>query len=184
MSKSDRKNQQNWQFICYLLISFLVGLTVSFIAYRVMYSSSGDIKEIKIEIVADSTHTEKRIKAKLDSLLTIKLQNDIQLVEKKNDGRFEVLTWSSVLVITLLLVFITINFIVSSAKVREIVDTEMDKRTDDIKTKTESLEKTYKEKLAEMENLAEIARKESQKIFDYSELARQIVEDNFKNKEK
>ena len=86
-----------------------------------------EFRVIKIEIVENDSVKATTIKAKLDSLINLKLENDIKLVEEKNDGRFEVLTWSATLLITLLALFITINFIVSVSKVREIVDVELDK---------------------------------------------------------
>ncbi len=163
-----------------------MGLQLLFLAFKVFYSGTDEFSVIKVELIKDSLNTEKVIKSKLDSILTLKLQNDIQLVEKKNDGRFEVLTWSSVLVITLLLVFATINFIISSSKVKEVVDSEMDKKFDeieskaekfigDIKSKTETFTKTYEKQLIEIEELVENAKKESEKVKDYSDLAEQII---------
>jgi hypothetical protein len=58
---------------------------------------------------------------RLDSLSNLKLESAISSVEKKNDGRFEVLTWSAVLVLTLLAAFAGLNYVASLAKIKEIV---------------------------------------------------------------
>lgn len=159
----------NWKSISYFLITLLIGIFVGFAAFTVWDTSHQSSNIPQFEIIQDVASKGKTIKTRLDSLANIKLQYEIQLVEKKNDGRFEVLTWSSVLVLTLLLVFITVNFIISSAKVRELVDIEIEKKTDEIKKKTDSLIEIYEAKFKEISKLEnELGTKtaEAEKVFE------------------
>ena len=76
--------------------------------------------------------TDTRLKTKADTVAMLRLETAIAAVERKNDGRFEVLTWSAALLITLLVIFISFNFIVSQSKVKELVEEAIDKKTADI----------------------------------------------------
>ena len=76
--------------------------------------------------------TDTRLKTKADTVAMRRLETAIAAVERKNDGRFEVLTWSAALLITLLVIFISFNFIVSQSKVKELVEEAIDKKTADI----------------------------------------------------
>lgn len=180
MSNSKNRVIESWKNTSLSLIFLIVGIAIGFIYFKVITIGSQDFSVIKVNIVKDSITTEQSVKAKLDSILGLKIQNDIQLVEKKNDGRFEVLAWSSVLVLTLLLVFITINFIVSSSKVRELVDEEIDRRTEEIKEQTKSFEEYYKNKIIELDSLSAEARKVSLEIKEYSAFAENLIKNQLK----
>ena len=82
---------------------------------------------------------DTRLKTKADTVAMLRLETAIAAVERKNDGRFEVLTWSAALLITLLVIFISVNFIISQAKVKELVEEAIDKKTGDIQKSAEQV---------------------------------------------
>ena len=106
---------------------------------------------VKYEVTIVKSKDDKSIK--LDSLQYLKLENAIQQVEKKNDGRFEVLTWSSVLVLTVIALLLTINFFVSESKVKELVDKAIDEKTNKIIASTQEVRKQIEENADEIEKI-------------------------------
>ncbi len=163
------KNQSsmNWRIVSNLIIACFIGFIIGFVTFKVTTKIDSIPQGVKYEIIASNITDNTAIKAKLDSLNTIRLENLIALVEKKNDGRFEVLTWSAVLVLTLLAAFITINFIISSAKVKEIVDIEIDRKTEDLRTKARDLLAELESKIQEFDNLSDEAEKSYNKTIEY-----------------
>jgi uncharacterized membrane-anchored protein YhcB (DUF1043 family) len=157
-------NSFDWKRTTYILIALMIGALVGFLASQLVDKNATHSATKIYEITPNDVKKGVVVKAKIDSVAILKLQNEILLVEKKNDGRFEVLTWSSVLVMTLLLVFITVNFIVSSSKVREIVDIEIDKRTEDIKKRSDDFVENYARHERDMQALIEESEKEFEKM--------------------
>lgn len=169
IKKKIKRNTNYWKQISYYLLALLGGIFLSFLSFQVYNSGKQEFSVIKVQILQDSIVSSKIVKAKMDSIATLKVQNDIQLVEKKNDGRFEVLTWSASLLITLLAIFITFNFIVSSSKVKELVDEEMDKRNKEMVQANNKLQKKYKLEIEKIEELSKKAKKAFEEIIAYTE---------------
>lgn len=163
------KKYSAYKIALYLAIALIFGFWIGFLYFKMLNTGNEDFRVLKIEIVQDNVIKSATVKAKLDSIVGLKLENDIKLVEEKNDGRFEVLTWSATLLITLLALFITVNFIVSISKVREIVDIELDKRTQEIKQISEKLKENYEAKTKEMDGITDETQKAFLKLTDYIE---------------
>jgi cytoskeletal protein RodZ len=163
--------QKNWRYIALGLIIFFCGFLIGFTYFKVVSGLEVVSQNIKHEIILKNPQNID-LKLKLDSLSNLRLENAIALVEKKNDGRFEVLTWSAVLVLTLLAAFITVNFIISSAKVREIVDIEIDKKNEEIRNKNEDSMAIIESRMEEIDKLGDEAEKAYMEAIEYS---KQIV---------
>ncbi len=130
MSKS--KTYSSWKIAFYVLLGIMLAMMTGYASYKLFSVSNPSPQVVRHDIIITSKDSAKIV---FDSLSVIRLENAIGLVEKKNDGRFEVLTWATVLIITLLAGFITINFIVSSTRVKEIVDEKVDEKIKGIQDK-------------------------------------------------
>lgn len=149
------KNVFTWQFTAIIVFCFTIGFFASFLLMKYIVESSRDIKEIKIIEVT----TKGSSPLKIDTLSVLKLQNSIDLVAQKNDGRFEILGWGAALVIAMFVAFLTFNVIVSTGKVKEIVDEEIDKKSEKIEETLNDLVRksteAYNKILEISENLGE-----------------------------
>jgi uncharacterized membrane protein YjfL (UPF0719 family) len=163
--------QITWKGSTYAILLFILGIIVGFLFNKVNSKIESINKTQRFEIVTSNSRDSSITQMRLDSLNSLRLENTINSIEKKNDGRFEVLTWSSVLVITLLLAFITINFIVSAAKVKEVVDFEIDKRSDEI-TKRLNLQFDNVEKL--VNKISNIAIEAEEKLNEINSLLARV----------
>jgi hypothetical protein len=115
----------------HIIYAFLLWISSSVfgVVANNIYHKCYDIdKTTHFEIVVSTLRDSSIVKARLDSLSNLKLESAIASVEKKNDGRFEVLTWSAVLILTLLAALAAFNFIASSLQVKEEVDIALEKR--------------------------------------------------------
>lgn len=123
---------ENFQYYALVaVIFFIIGIFFNF------HFFAPKINHVKYEISVVEQKNKKTVK--IDSIAMLKLENMIAQVEKKNDGRFEVLTWSSAFIITIIALLLTINFFVSASKVKELVDDEIEKRTSDIVEKAKKM---------------------------------------------
>ena len=123
---------------------------------------------VKYEVTIVKSKDDKSIK--LDSLQYLKLENAIQQVEKKNDGRFEVLTWSSAFVLTVIVLLLTVNFFVSSSKVKELVDEAIDEKTSKILKKANKTLADIEEQKIAIEKKVEEAEIELNTLIIYDKI--------------
>lgn len=137
------------QYVAIVFFSVLISSLCTFFISHWKDESTHNIQEFRI------TNNQNKVlkEAKMDSLSILKLQNSIDLISQKNDGRFEVLGWGAALLISIFVAFLTFNAIVSTGKVRELVDSEIEK-------KSTSLETQLSTKLTELNNI--VARAEDE----------------------
>ena len=143
------KNIFTWQFTVIIASCFLLSYLTNHLLTRDLIKSTHSVQEVRI--INNQIGNGKLVK--IDSLSVLKLQNSIDLVVQKNDGRFEVLTWGSAIVITIFIAFLTFNVIVSTGKVREVVDAEIEK-------KSANLDKIFADKLKELDDMIKNAEEE------------------------
>ncbi|MEY4539300.1 MAG: hypothetical protein RLZZ306_1057, partial [Bacteroidota bacterium] len=101
-----------WHYVFTIIISFLLGFCLNSLFFSWKSNITRNVQEIRIV----NTPSNGIKPVKLDSIATLKLQNSIDLIESKNNGRFEVLTWSAYLVVLLFISFMTLNVIISTGK--------------------------------------------------------------------
>jgi len=80
------------------------------------------------------------------------LKNEIKRIEDINDKRFELLAWFLAILISIVTVFLTFQFINSKATVRDIAYEELNKIIPDINTLVEERTWFIKSELNEMKN--------------------------------
>lgn len=147
------KNVFTHQYVAIIVFTFLLGYFSNGLFSSWKLNSTQNTHEIKLVF----TQQKGFNLVKVDSLAILKLQNSIDLIETKNNGRFEVLTWAAYLVIILFVSFMTFNVVISTGKVKEVVDNEIEK-------KSKKLEKLLSSKLVEFNDLAVKAEKEITKL--------------------
>lgn len=118
------------QYVAILFFSVLISSICTLLVSHWKDESNLNIQEIRIVNNQNKTLGE----VKMDSLSILKLQNSIDLISQKNDGRFEVLGWGAALLISIFVAFLTFNAIVSTGKVRELVDSEIEKKSASLET--------------------------------------------------
>lgn len=121
-------SNKTWENIVYKLIILIFVLITGYFGGIVYIKLTATDKSNPISLKINDISKNNR----LDSLAVIKLENEIKLVENKNDGRFEVLTWSATLLISLLVILMGVNFISSNAKAEDTARDEIDKKTTEI----------------------------------------------------
>jgi hypothetical protein len=161
-----------------IVIGFLIGCWIGFLGNKIYATTEKIDKVAHFEVIVSTTKEASNVKARLDSLSNLKLESAIAMVEKKNDGRFEVLTWSAVLVLSLLGAFTVFSFVESKSKIRQIVDDELENKSakiqkefndllSDIKSKSDLFEKNIQENTDKFEELINDAEKSHEKTLDY-----------------
>jgi uncharacterized membrane protein YjfL (UPF0719 family) len=116
----------SWKTSFVGLVILVCSTFVGYATYRFLRATD------RVETVVHHEISGSNCVVKMDSLNIMRLENLISNVAQKNDGRFEVLTWATVLIITFLAAFITINFIMTAARVKEIVDEKITEKTGDL----------------------------------------------------
>jgi NADH:ubiquinone oxidoreductase subunit 5 (subunit L)/multisubunit Na+/H+ antiporter MnhA subunit len=136
---SKIKNFQYYGLVAIVFFIFGIFCNSQFIVPKINHTSY------------EMTFVEQKDKKtiKIDSITILKLENAIAQVEKKNDGRFEVLTWSSTLILAILGILLAINFFVSEAKVKEIID----KKHEDIISNIEKQKSELNTLIEDIENI-------------------------------
>lgn len=167
--KIANKKLKHWILIFYMIISSIIGGIITLLIYNISHIEKPPRFEL---IVSDSTKLNS-IKIQIDSIYNFKLENMITSVDKKNDGRFEVLTWASILLITLLIAFLTINFIVSSSHVKEIVDEKIKEKYNEIIYSIMELSKSVEEKKLQIEKDFETIDLTYKTIIEYDKLKKE-----------
>ena len=153
---SNLKYNYVWHYVVTIIVSFILGFLFDRLFISWKSNITHNINEVRI---VNTTQNDLK-SVKIDSLAIFKLQNSIDLISQKNDGRFEVLGWGAALLISIFVAFLTFNAIVSTGKVRELVDSEIEK-------KSESIEKMLNDKLEKYQNLDSKAEEQLNKLNNY-----------------
>lgn len=176
---NDKKT--SWEKIVYGLVGLIFGILLGFVSSLVYIGVKSNSQANIIEI---SNKIKDNVKdSKLDSLAIVKLENEIRLVERKNDGRFEVLTWSAGLLVAILVVLMGVNFISSNAKAEDSARDEIDRKAADFKDKmTEELNKV-KEFVSGFDDLRLKAESDFQSIIELKSTLENLINNSTDDKD-